>query len=71
MTLAYNLKQFNKLTEMIYRWYNPIKKGFETGLMNGYTEGMNNKIKILKRVSFGVQRFDRFRKRIIYLGANN
>ena len=71
LTLAYNLKQFNKLTEMIYRWYNPIKKGFETELTNGYTEGMNNKIKVLKRVSFGVQRFDRFRKRIIYLGANN
>lgn len=71
LTLAYNLKQFNKVTEMIYRWYNPIKAGLETGLTNGFTEGMNNKIKVLKRVSFGVKRFDRFRKRILYVGAKN
>ena len=61
---------FNKLTEIMYRWFNPIRKGLETGFTNGYTEGMNNKIKVLKRVSYGVKRFDRFRKRIIYVGAD-
>ena len=72
LTLVYNLKQFNKLAEMIYRWYKPIKKGLETGLTNEYTEGMNNKIKVLKRISFGVKRrvfylFDFITKRKIYL----
>lgn len=71
LTLIYNLKQFNEVAEMIYRWYKPIKKGLETGLTNGYTEGMNNKIKVLKRISFGVKNFDRFRKRILYIGAGN
>ena len=66
LALAYNLKQFNELAEMIYRWYNPIKKGFETGLTNGYTEGINNKIKVVL-----VYRDSTDKKRIIYLGANN
>lgn len=69
LVMAYDVKAFNKLTEMMYRWFNPIRKGLETGFTNGYTEGMNNKIKVLKRVSYGVKRFDRFRKRIIYVGA--
>lgn len=51
----------------MYRWFNPIVKGFETGYTKGFTEGKNNKIKVLKRISFGVRRFDRFRKRILYL----
>ena len=46
-----------------------IRKRLETGFTNGYTEGMNNKIKVFKRVGYGVKRFDRFRKRIIYVGA--
>ena len=65
--VAYNLKEYNKVAETIYRWFNPIVKGFETGYTNGFTEGKNNKIKVLKRISFGVRRFDRFRKRILYL----
>ncbi len=65
--VAYNLKEYNKVAEMMYRWFNPIVKGFETGYTNGFTEGKNNKIKVLKRISFGVRRFDRFRKRILYL----
>ena len=47
------------------------KKGLKTGLTNRYTEGMNNKIKVLKRISFSVKKFDRFRKRILYIGAGN
>ncbi|WP_419029714.1 transposase, partial [Megasphaera massiliensis] len=31
---------------------------------NGFTEGMNNKIKVLKRVAFGFRNFERFRARI-------
>ena len=28
---------------------------------NGYTEGTNNKIKVLKRISYGLRHFGRFR----------
>ncbi|HHU73359.1 MAG TPA: transposase, partial [Clostridiales bacterium] len=33
---------------------------------NGTTEGYNNKIKVLKRVSFGIRNFERFRNRILH-----
>ncbi|MBQ8814865.1 MAG: transposase, partial [Lachnospiraceae bacterium] len=31
---------------------------------NGYTEGPNNAIKVIKRNAFGYRNFDNFRKRI-------
>jgi transposase len=34
---------------------------------NGFTEGCNNKIKVLKRICFGVRNFRRFRNRILHL----
>ncbi|OUO47174.1 hypothetical protein B5F80_04455 [Megasphaera sp. An286] len=34
---------------------------------NGYTEGCNNKIKVLKRISFGIRRYSRFKNRILYI----
>ena len=34
---------------------------------NGYTEGTNNKIKVLKRISYGLRHFGRFRVRILLL----
>ncbi|NLY66894.1 MAG: transposase, partial [Tissierellia bacterium] len=32
------------------------------GYTNGPTEGFNNKIKVLKRISFGLKNFHRLRK---------
>ncbi|MEG0798766.1 MAG: transposase, partial [Acidaminococcaceae bacterium] len=32
-----------------------------------FTEGIHNKIKVIKRISFGVRNFNRFRNRILYL----
>ena len=34
---------------------------------NGATEGFNNKIKVLKRVSFGMRNFKNFKARIMLL----
>jgi hypothetical protein len=34
---------------------------------NGYTEGVNNKIKVIKRNAFGVRDFKRFRNRILHV----
>ena len=38
---------------------------------NGYTEGCNNKIKVLKRISYGLRHFGRFRTRILLLSKKN
>ncbi|NLI54470.1 MAG: transposase, partial [Clostridiales bacterium] len=32
---------------------------------NGFTEGVNNKIKVLKRIAFGYRSFRNFRTRIL------
>ncbi len=48
-------------------WYTEIIAAFSTGYTNGFTEGCNNKIKVLKRISYGVRNFDRFRKRILHI----
>ena len=36
-------------------------------LSNGFTEGLNNKIKVIKRVGFGYKNFDFFRLRLMYI----
>lgn len=39
---------------------------FKYGITNGPTEGFNNKIKVLKRTSYDVRNFERFRIRILH-----
>ncbi|MDD4320025.1 MAG: transposase, partial [Acidaminococcaceae bacterium] len=34
---------------------------------NGYIEGHNNKIKVVKRLSFGIKNFNILRNRILYM----
>ncbi|MDU8950416.1 MAG: transposase [Veillonella sp.] len=36
-----------------------------------YTEGTNNKIKVLKRISYGLRHFGSFRVRILLLSKKN
>lgn len=53
---------------LTYRhWFSPIVQSIQHNYTNGYTEGCNNKIKVLKRTSYGLQNFRRFRSRILYL----
>ncbi len=43
-----------------------ILNSFDVPYTNGFTEGCNNKTKVLKRVCFGVRNFDTFRNRILH-----
>ena len=47
-------------------WSKSIATAIQYGYTNGRIEGMNNKIKVLKRVSFGFRNFRRFRNRIFH-----
>ncbi|MBM6949563.1 transposase, partial [Mordavella massiliensis] len=42
-----------------------IQNSWKYGKSNGLSEGLNNKIKVLKRVSFGLHSFEAFRRRIL------
>lgn len=64
-----DLPEFNYCFETISRWQDCILNSFKVPYTNGYTEGVNNKIKVLKRNAFGVRNFERFRTRILYMMA--
>ena len=63
----FNLPEFKHCITTFTKWSNEITSIVEHKLSNGYTEGVNNKIKVLKRISFGIRNFNRFRNRILYL----
>ena len=64
------LKEFIKVSFTYQRWSKEILNSFEYPYTNGYIEGCNNRIKVLKRVSFGMPRFARFRRRIMHIMIN-
>ena len=52
----------------ISRWKEYILNSFiNDRYSNGYTEGINNKIKVIKRIAFGYKSFELFRGRILYI----
>jgi transposase len=50
-------------------WSKGILNSFEHPYTNGFTEGVNNKIKVLKRNAYGYRNFKRFRNRILHMFA--
>ena len=61
----------NSLVKSFTYWYEEIRSALIYPYSNGFTEGCNNKIKVLKRVSFGLRNFERFRNRILYINTRN
>ena len=61
------LLPFEKCTETMRNWYKGIVNSFATSVTNGFTEGCNNKIKVLKRNAYGYRNFKRFRNRILHI----
>jgi transposase len=47
------------------RWREPILNYFDNRTTNGFTEGCNTKIKMLKRVSYGIKNVDVYTKKIL------
>ena len=66
-----NCKEFNSLADMFINWKIEILNSFirfgDKRLHNGYIEGINNKIKVIKRIAYGYTNFTHFRNRIMYL----
>jgi Transposase. len=60
------IKEFEKCASTFRHWSKEILNAFKYGLTNGVTEGFNNKIKVLKRISYGIKNFERFRTRILH-----
>lgn len=60
-----NLAEFKSCIKALENWKEEILNYFESGFTNGVTEGFNNRIKVIKRVSYGYRNFGNFRKRIL------
>jgi transposase len=56
---------FKRFCWALEKWREEILNYFSLTYTNGFTEGMNNKIKTLKRQAYGFRNFDRFRVRIL------
>lgn len=54
---------FQKSTGTIRRWFGEILRYFEQGTTNGVVEGINNKLKLVKRSGYGFRNFDNFQLR--------
>ncbi|SHG76586.1 Transposase [Virgibacillus chiguensis] len=48
------------------RWKQEILQSFMHPFNNGYIEGINNTIKVLKRDSFGIKNFQRLKHKILW-----
>lgn len=62
-----DLEEFQSLQKSFTDWFEEIVNALKYPWSNGYTEGCNNKIKVLKRTSFGIRKYSRFKNRILYI----
>lgn len=55
----------NKFCKTLESWQKEIVNFFEHRITSGFVEGMNSKIRVLKRIAFGIPNYVHFRLRII------
>ena len=66
-----HLPEFSNFKTSFISWFPQIVNAFVLPYSNGFTEGCNNNIKVLKRISYGLRHFERFRVRILLLSKKN
>lgn len=65
---SYDIEEFLEAAKTIENWLPYIVNSFiDKRFSNGFTEGLNNKIKVIKRVGFGYKNFNFFRLRTMYI----
>lgn len=62
-----DIKPMVDCAKTMNNWKTEILDSFTTSCTNGFIEGCNNKIKVLKRISYGCRNFKRFRNRILHI----
>ena len=64
------LKEYRELLSVIKNWSSYILNAFDLPYTNGFIEGTNNSIKVLKRLAFGYRNYDNLRRRILHIDRN-
>jgi len=57
-----NLAKCDTLSSTLNSWFKEIVNIIEYGYNNGFVEGFNNKIKVIKRIGYGYRNYERFNK---------
>lgn len=57
--------QMRHVANMVRHWRGYIQNTWKYNKSNGVCEGYNNRIKVLKRIYYGLHNFESFRKRIL------
>jgi transposase len=65
MWLSRAKKHFPNSNNTIIRWFDEIIAYFDNGTTSGIVEGINNKLKLIKRSAYGFRNFDNFRIRCL------
>lgn len=60
------LAEYERCADTMINWRTGILNSFTVPYTNGFTEGCNNRIKVIKRISYGYRNFRRFRNRILH-----
>jgi transposase len=58
-------KYFVNSQATIYRWFDEILAYFDNRTTSGTVEGINNKLKLIKRSAYGFTNFKNFRNRCL------
>ena len=58
------IKESLYLASTFRNWQKEIENSIKYGINNGFVEGNNNKIKVIKRVSYGIKNFETLKKLI-------
>ena len=66
----YDIDEFRRVLRTTQQWKEEIWLGIQTGYNNGFTEGCNNTIKVLKRICYGFRSIVNFRRRILFILNN-
>ena len=64
-----NLSGFRDVARTYLRWFDIITNYFKYRVTNGFTEGMNNKIKLAKRMAYGYRNFSNQHLRILAMSS--
>ena len=59
------IPEFKDCITAMHNWSKSILNSFKYRYTNAFTEGMNNNIKVLKRIAYGYRNFNNFRNRIL------
>jgi transposase len=60
-----SIKELVKLGKTLEQWQREILNYFVTGASNGFAEGLNNKIKLVKRGGYGYANREIFRMKVM------